>query len=66
MKPSLLIPVLTAVFLVATLATAFALTLVSPASPANAGFLARFFRNAYTYGWAAGLAVVVVFYFMKR
>jgi hypothetical protein len=58
--------VLIAIFLVATLATAFALTLVSSASPANAGFLTRFLRNAYTYGWAAGLAVVIVFYFMKR
>lgn len=66
MKSSLLIPVLIAVFLVATFTTAFALTLVSATSSANAGFLARFFRNAFTYGWAAGLAVVVVFYFMKR
>ena len=66
MKPSLLIPLLIAVFVVATFATAFAATLVAAGSPANAGFFARLFRNAYTYGWAAGLAVVVVFYFMKR
>jgi hypothetical protein len=66
MKPSVFIPVLLAVFLVATVATAFALTLVTGAQSANAGFFTRLVRHACTYGWAAGLAVVVVFYFMKR
>ena len=56
---------LVAVFLVATLTTAFALTLATCSSPVTGGFIAGLFRNAYTYGWAAGLAVVVVFYTMK-
>lgn len=61
MKPLSFAIVLAAIFVMATLVTGFALTLLSPGSDAR--FLARFFHNTVRYGWAAGLAAAVVFCF---
>jgi len=55
--------ILGAVFVAATLVTAFALTLFSSSSGAP-GFFARFWQNALRYGWVCGVAVAAVFWLM--
>ncbi len=55
------------VFLTATVATAFALTLVAtPVDTGEVGFFARWLGNATHYGWVAGVVVTAVFAFLRR
>ncbi len=65
----LLLVSLAIVFVIATFATAFALTLVTDSTPAQTSVVARFWGHALRYGWANGLAVSVVFaviWFLRR
>ena len=59
--PRLLLVCLVIVFVIATLATAFALTLATSSTPAQTGVAARFWDHVLRYGWANGLAVSAVF-----
>ena len=66
MKPMTLAIILGAVFITATLVTAFALTLTTAPGAAGASFVSRLFASALRYGWAAGLAVSAIFFFLRR
>jgi hypothetical protein len=63
MKLGILLLVLAAVFLTATLVTAFAMTLF--ASGSGSSFLTRFWHNTLQYGWAGGIATTLVFWLLR-
>lgn len=66
MKRSTFACVLAAVFLTATVVTAFALTLVMPSGMNGRGFLLRWFDHAWRFGWAAGIPVTIIFFILRR
>ena len=65
MKRLLLAVVLIGVFVIATLVTAFALTLSAPTLK-PAGFVESLLSNAMQYGWAAGISVTAVFALLRH
>jgi len=63
MKPGILMMVLVAVFITATLVTGFGMTLFSAGG--GAGFLTRFWHNTLHYAWAGGIGAALVFWLLR-